>query len=92
MGDTLGEVAAAIQTVEALAQAELPALEAIFPGLAAINPFLGLFKVVLSGVNIVHQATGAPTSQAVAIVSDHNTPGAAAAPALGPDAPAAAAE
>lgn len=82
---TLAEVDAVLQglsKIESLAEPEL----ALIPGVNAIVPFLGLFKVVAAGVDIVSQAEGVGAATAKQMVIDHNTPGAPAAPALGPTA------
>lgn len=78
---TLQEVDAVLQALSNIESAAAPEL-AVIPGLSAIVPFLGLFKVVATGVDLVAKATGAGAPEAIAAVADHNTPGAPNAPAL----------
>ena len=76
MGNTAGEIASALNAVEAL----LPIAEAFLP--AAAQPWLALVGPLVNAADAVAADTGKPLNQVIQDVINHLTPGAPGAPSL----------
>src|SRR5262245_44338999 len=88
MGDTAAEVDQALHIASQVLPIALGGLAMFVPNVSAITPFLPLFTKVVQAADVVAGDTGKPLLDVIQDVLNHLTPGAPAAPALSPSAPA----